>query len=96
MRPRYVIGLGLAVLAVLLTVVEWQVSFDFGEFGPANPGQTYALWAVSTVIFLATVALGFMLFRTFVKLYLDRQRNREGSRFQTKLLLGALALRDPD
>ena len=33
-----------------------------------------------------------MLFRTGVKLYLDRQSDREGSRIKTKLVLGALAL----
>src|SRR6185436_18183413 len=32
------------------------------------------------------------LFRTGVNLYLERQRNREGSRIQTKLVLGAVAL----
>ena len=49
-------------------------------------------WAVSTLIFLLTVTLGFMLFRDTVKLYLERQRNREGSRIKTKLVFGALAL----
>ena len=33
-----------------------------------------------------------MLFRAGVKLYIDRQRNREGSRIRSKLLFGALAL----
>ena len=33
-----------------------------------------------------------MLFRETVKLYLERQRNREGSRIRSKLVFGALAL----
>src|ERR1043166_4502673 len=33
-----------------------------------------------------------MLFRTGVKLYIERQSNREGSRIKSKLVLGALAL----
>ena len=33
-----------------------------------------------------------MLFRTGVKLYLERQADREGSRIKTKLVAGALAL----
>src|SRR4029079_3891343 len=47
---------------------------------------------VSTLIFLLTVTLGFMLFRETVKLFLERQRNREGSRIRSKLVFGALAL----
>ena len=91
MRKRYLFASGLVLLAILLTLVVWQVSFNFGEYGPANAAQTFVFWAVSTLIFLLTVTLGFMLFRD-VKLYLERQRNREGSRIKSKLVLGALAL----
>src|ERR1700688_1191232 len=92
MRKRYLFWSGLALLAILLTLVVWQVSFSFGNYGPADAGQTFIFWAVSTLIFLLTVTLGFMLFRTGVKLYFERQSDREGSRIQTKLVLGALAL----
>jgi PAS domain S-box-containing protein len=92
MRKRYLFWSGLALLAILLTLVVWQVSFSFGEYGPADAPQTFVFWAVSTLIFLLTVTLGFMLVRTGVKLYLERQANREGSRIKTKLLAGALAL----
>ncbi len=92
MRKRYVFGSGLVLLAILLTLVEWQVSFKFGDYGPANTAQTFVYWAVSTLIFLLTVTLGFMLFRTFVKLYIERQSDREGSRIKFKLVFGALAL----
>ena len=50
------------------------------------------MWAVSTLIFILTVTLGFMLVRNFVKLWVDHHLNREGSRIRTKLVLGALAL----
>ena len=92
MRKRYLFWSGLALLAILLTLVVWQVSFSFGEYGPADAPQTFVFWAVSTLIFLLTITLGFMLFRTGVKLYLERQANREGSRIKTKMLAGALAL----
>ena len=92
MRKRHLFGAGLVVLAILLTLVVWQVSFTFGEFGPTNTAETFLFWAVSTLIFLLTVTLGFMLFRETVKLYLERQRNREGSRIRSKLVFGALAL----
>ena len=92
MRKRYLFWSGLALLAILSTLVVWQVSFTFGDYGPENVAQTFVFWAVSTLIFLLTVTLGFMLFRTAVKLYFERQANREGSRIKTKLLAGALAL----
>jgi len=82
MRKRYLYGSGLVLLAILLTLVVWQVSFNFGEYGPSNAAQTFALWAVSTLIIVLTVTLGFMLFRTSVKLYIDRQANREGARWR--------------
>ncbi len=92
MRKRHLFGAGLVVLAILLTLVVWQVSFNFGDIGPTNAAETFLFWAVSTLIFLLTVTLGFMLFRETVKLYLERQRNQEGSRIRSKLVFGALAL----
>lgn len=92
MRRRYIIGSGMVLLALLLALLVWQVSFSFGDFGPATTVQTFVYWAVSTLIFLLTCTLGFMLFRTGVKLYIERQANREGSRIRTKLVAGALAL----
>ena len=92
MRKRYLFASGSILLAILVTLIVWQMSFNFGDYGPANAAQTFAFWAASTLIFVLTVTLGFMLFREFVKLYLERQRNRQGSRIKTKLVLGALAL----
>ena len=92
MRKRYLYVSGLVLLAILLALVVWQVSFSFGDYGPANTAQTVVFWAVSTLIFLLTVTLTFMLFREGVKLYIARQGNREGSRIKTKLVMGALAL----
>ncbi len=92
MRKRYLLGSGVVLLAILTTLMVWQTSFDFGEYGPSSLEQTFVLWAVSTLIFLLAVTVGFMLFRTGVKLYLERQRGREGSRLQTKLVAAALAM----
>ena len=92
MRNRYLYGSGLVLLAILLILVVWQVSFSFGEYGPATTAQTFVFWGVSTLIFLLTVTVGFMLFREGVRLYMDRHGHREGSRIKSKLVLGALAL----
>jgi two-component system nitrogen regulation sensor histidine kinase NtrY len=92
LRKRLIYISATLLLAVLVALVVWQSSFSFGEFGPSSPEQTYTVWAVSTLIFILTVTLGFMLVRNFIKLYVDHRRNREGSRIRTKLVLGALAL----
>ena len=92
MKRRLLYGAGIVALAILVTLVVWQGSFTFGEFGPSNPSQVFLFWAVSTLVFLLTVTLGFILFRTGARLYVERRSGREGSRIKTKLVIGALAL----
>jgi PAS domain S-box-containing protein len=87
-------GSAVVLLSILASIVVSQGSFNLGAFAPApsNIQQTYLFWAVSTLIFILTVTLGFMLFRTVVKLYIERQTNRPGSHIKSKLIGGALAL----
>jgi len=92
MKKRLLYSLALVVLMISATLVIWQGSFDFGVHGPSDPEQTFIIWAVSTLIFLLMVTLGFMLVRIGLKLYIERRSNREGSRIKTKLVIGALAL----
>ena len=91
-KSRFLRGLAVTALVVLVTLLVWQGSFTFGPYGPRTAEQTYLFWAVSTLVFLLTVTLGFILFRTALKLYIERQAGREGSRIRIKLVLGALAL----
>jgi PAS domain S-box-containing protein len=92
MKKRLLLGIGVVVLAVSVLLVVWQGSFSMGEFKPTNPNQTFIFWAMSVLIFVLMVTLGFILFRELVKIYIARQSNREGSRIRTKLVVGALAL----
>src|SRR5689334_6120318 len=92
MKKRFLLGFGFFVLALSVVLVVWQGSFSMGEFGPVNPQQTFIFWAVTTLIFVLMVTLGFILFRELLKLYVARQANQLGSRIRTKLVLGALAL----
>jgi nitrogen fixation/metabolism regulation signal transduction histidine kinase len=92
MRKGLLYGGWVLLLAVLVTMVAWQGSFSMEWYSPQTAKETYLLWAVSILIFLLMVTLGFMLVRTFVRLYIERRTNREGSRIRTKLMLGALAL----
>ena len=80
------------VLAALLALCLWLTSFDFGDFRPESPAATFVLWALSTGVVLGTIALGFLLFRNLVKLYVEHRANKLGSRIKTKLVFGVLAL----
>ena len=92
MRKRLIIGSGFLLLAILVTLEVWQGSFTFGPFAPSSMQQTVLFWAVSTFIFVLTITLGFILFRTGLKLYIERQSNRPGSHIKSKLIGGAIAL----
>jgi len=91
-RRRILYGGAIVLLAILVALVVWQGSFNFGKYGPADPQQTFVFWGISSLIFVLMVTLGFILVRTVVKLYIGRRSDREGSRIQTKLVAGALAL----
>ena len=92
MRKRLIFGSGVLLLAILVTLVVWQGSFTFGSFAPSSLQQTFLFWALSTLIFILTITLGFILFRTGTKLYIERQSNRPGSHIKSKLIAGAIAL----
>jgi len=92
MKKRLAYGSLSILLAISVILVVWEGSFNPGNFRPANPNQTLIFWAVSSLIFLLMVTLGWILTREFVKLYVERQSRREGSRIKTKLVVGALAL----
>jgi two-component system, NtrC family, nitrogen regulation sensor histidine kinase NtrY len=92
MRRRLVIAVLSLSFLVLLALVIWQGSFDFGSYGPTDFRETVVVWGVSTFIFILTVTLGFMLVRAFVRLYIERQGHKEGSGIRSKFLVGALAL----
>jgi two-component system, NtrC family, nitrogen regulation sensor histidine kinase NtrY len=92
MRKRVAFGSGLILLAILVTLVVWQGSFNLDQFAPSSIQQTYVFWGVSTLVFVLTVMLGFILFRTGVRSYIERQSNRPGSHIKSKLIGGALAL----
>src|SRR5271157_147267 len=92
MRKPLLYGFAIVALVLSVALVVWQGSFSPWQFGPTDPEQTFIFWAISSLIFVLMVTLGFMLVRAVVKLYIDRRSGHEGSRIQTKLVLGALAL----
>jgi PAS domain S-box-containing protein len=92
MRKRLFYWFASVLLAICVVVVAWEGSFRSKFIGPTNPSQTFIFWAISILTFVLMLTLGWILFRTGVKLYIERQSNREGSRIRTKLVLGALTL----
>jgi PAS domain S-box-containing protein len=92
MPKRLLYALGAILLLATVVVVVWQGSFSSNFFVPDDPTQTFIFYALSVLIFLLMLTLGFMLVRIVVKLWIERQHNRLGSRIRTKLVFGALAL----
>src|ERR1022692_821605 len=80
------------LLVISVVLVVWQGSFRLSNVGPSNAGQTFIFWAVSTLIFILMVTVGWILAREFIKLYVARQAKRLGSRIRTKLVVGAMML----
>ena len=84
--------LAVILLLVSATLVVWQGSFNVGSFQPGNPEVTFVYFAVSILIFLLMLALGFRLARIVFKLWVERRSGQPGSRIRTKLIAGALVL----
>ncbi|MGA3126855.1 MAG: ATP-binding protein [Candidatus Korobacteraceae bacterium] len=88
-RKLILLGVG---IALLVFVIFSQAAFNLKFLRPDSLVQTFVLMALSALIFLALVALIFVLLRTLLKLYLERQAGTAGSRFRSKMVLGALVL----
>jgi nitrogen fixation/metabolism regulation signal transduction histidine kinase len=83
------LGLGIALLVFIIFSQQW---FNLKFLRPDSLVQTFVFAALSALIFMALVALIFVLLRTLLKLYLERQAGAAGSRFRSKMVLGALVL----
>ena len=79
-------------MALLIFIIISQQAFNLKFLRPDSLAQSFILIALSALIFFALVALIFVLVRTIVKLYIERQAGTAGSRFRSKMVLGALVL----
>ncbi|MCH8267954.1 MAG: HAMP domain-containing protein [Acidobacteria bacterium] len=91
MRPGFIITASI-VLLVLVVSLFGLTSLNLSFISPSGSVQTILLFVLSTIIFLSLVILGFILFRSILKLYLERRANQLGSKFKTKMVCGALGL----
>src|SRR5215813_3340133 len=82
----------LAVGVVLLfALVASEQAFNL-NLRPDSAQETLVLVALSALVFLFLVALSFVLFRNLLKLYAERRLGVLGSRFRTRMVIGALLL----
>ncbi|PSH04955.1 MAG: hypothetical protein CXZ00_04210 [Acidobacteria bacterium] len=88
-RKLLLLGVG---IALLVFVIFSQAAFNLKFLRPDSLAQTFVFAALSALIFMALVALIFVLLRTLLKLYLEQQQGAAGSRFRSKMVLGALVL----
>ncbi|MFB3916726.1 MAG: ATP-binding protein [Terriglobales bacterium] len=93
-RPRKRLAVILLAIAifVLFFVIFSQQAFDLTFLRPNSNQQTLLFAALSAIIFLLLVTLTFVLLRTLLKLYAERQSGTSGSTFRTRMVLGALLL----
>jgi nitrogen fixation/metabolism regulation signal transduction histidine kinase len=90
-RQRRITLLVLAVMiVVLLALLISQTSFNF--LSPDDSQETLVFSALSAIVFLLFVALSLVLLRNLLKLYAERRGGVLGSKFRTKMVLGALLL----
>lgn len=95
MNPKTKLRLRLAIGGVFLTLLLAAV-FTLGsldvQIEPGNWREVMALYAVSSFITAALLIFGLILMRSFVRLWLERSKNRPGAGFKTKMVLGAMAV----
>jgi len=76
----------------LFTVIFAQATFKLTFLQPDTSEETIIFAAVSALIFLLFIALTFVLIRTLLRLYAERKTGALGSKFRSRMVMGALLL----
>ncbi len=90
-RRAVLIPLALGIL-LLFGIVFSEQAFNLKHLRPDSAEQTLGLVALSALVFLLLVVLTFVLLRNLLKLYAERRLGVLGSRFRTRMVIGALVL----
>jgi len=90
-NSRLFLVLGGVLLALLLAAVITLGSLRV-PFEPRTWGEKVVLFAVNTFIVTALLVFGLILSRALVRLWMERRAEQLGSRFKTKMVLGAMAV----
>jgi len=91
-RRRKVIVLLVVGIVLLFGILLSQTSFDLPFLNPETNQQLLFLTAFSAVILLLFVAITFVLGRNLLKLFAERRLGVLGSKFRTRMVVGALLL----
>ncbi|MFI5090927.1 MAG: ATP-binding protein [Terriglobales bacterium] len=89
-RRTLILILGIAIF-LLFALVFSQQAFNLA-LRPTTSEQVQLFVALSTLIFLLLITLTFVLVRNLLKLYAERRTGKLGSKFRTRMVVGALAL----
>lgn len=85
------LGFGGLLVTLLLAGVFTLGSLDL-PFEPRRWNEVVVLYAVSTFIVAALLVFGLILTRSLLRLWIERRTAQLGSRFKTKMVLGAMAI----
>ena len=90
-RTPAIVALSIAIF-LLFAVIFAQATFNLTFLQPDTSEETLIFAALSALIFLLFVALTFVLLRTLLRLYAERRTGVLGSKFRSRMVLGALLL----
>jgi PAS domain S-box-containing protein len=90
-RTSGVIAL-LVIVVLLFVALASQTAFNLKFLNPETSQQTLVFAALSALIFLVFLGLTFVLGRNLLKLYAERRIGVLGSKFRTRMVVGALVL----
>ena len=90
-RKRLIVLLAIAVF-LLFAILVSQTAFNQTILRPDTNQQVVVFYALSLLISLLFVALTFVLARNLLKLFAERRLGVLGSKFRTRMVVGALLL----
>src|SRR5271165_6600008 len=90
-RTPAIVALSICIF-ILFAIIFSQAAFNLTFLQPDTSEETLIYAALSALIFLLFIALTFVLLRTLLRLYAERKSGVLGSKFRSRMVLGALLL----
>src|SRR6202171_6034341 len=90
-KSQVLLGFGGLAIALLLAAVFTLGSLTL-PYEPRQWDEVLVLYALSTFIVAALLVFGLILTRSVLRLWSERRAHQPGSRFKTKMVLGAIAV----
>src|ERR1700674_4053395 len=90
-KSQLLLGFGGLAIALLLAAVFTLGSLTL-PYEPRQWDEILVLYALSTFIVAALLVFGLILTRSLLRLWAERRAHQPGSRFKTKMVLGAIAV----